>query len=237
MPNRTRVRTEANDKLDAPPLPRFYIVSPNQPQAHLLKSCLDSALTVASSCHDHLPLQAVIDNTTHGQCLYLLDCLKTDAATLEKQLDIGLSAVPDRIRIALYNIDQDANLAPLVKRFKIRGIFYRDSSQSIFIKGVNAILSGNLWLTRKMLADCILIAKDTLDEPSARALALLTPREIEILQHVVFGESNQEIADAMQVSLHTVKTHLYNIYKKINVPNRLQGALWAATHLREHAQG
>ena len=49
----------------------------------------------------------------------------------------------------------------------------------------------------------------------------------------VVWPSNQEIADALQISLHTVKTHLYNAYKKINVPNRLQGALWAATYLRD----
>ena len=60
---------------------------------------------------------------------------------------------------------------------------------------------------------------------------MLSRREKEILKHVVYGESNQEIADAMQISLHTVKTHLYNAYKKINVPNRLQAALWGAANL------
>jgi len=45
------------------------------------------------------------------------------------------------------------------------------------------------------------------------------------------GESNEEIADRLFISSHTVKSHLYRIYKKIEVPNRLQAALWAVKNL------
>jgi len=42
---------------------------------------------------------------------------------------------------------------------------------------------------------------------------------------------NEEIAKELHVSLSTVKTHIYSIFKKIDVPNRLQAALWAAKYL------
>jgi DNA-binding CsgD family transcriptional regulator len=45
------------------------------------------------------------------------------------------------------------------------------------------------------------------------------------------GAKNEEIADKLFISPNTVKTHIYNIFKKIDVPNRLQAALWAAKHL------
>jgi len=59
----------------------------------------------------------------------------------------------------------------------------------------------------------------------------LTHREIEILSLVAIGAKNEEIADKLFVSPHTIKTHLYNIYKKLFVSNRLQATLWATKHL------
>lgn len=50
----------------------------------------------------------------------------------------------------------------------------------------------------------------------------LTPREMEVLQHMSKGLSNQEIADAMFVSLNTVKTHISNVFSKLDVQRRTQ---------------
>lgn len=59
----------------------------------------------------------------------------------------------------------------------------------------------------------------------------LTQREREILDLIAAGFSNKKIAAELFISPHTVKTHLHNIFKKINVKRRLQAALWAAQNL------
>jgi DNA-binding NarL/FixJ family response regulator len=55
----------------------------------------------------------------------------------------------------------------------------------------------------------------------------LTPREWVILQHIHLGETNREIARALGLSLHTVKTHVRHVLAKLGVHNRTQAAVRA----------
>lgn len=59
----------------------------------------------------------------------------------------------------------------------------------------------------------------------------LSLRETKMLTLLAVGHTNREIAEKFGISLHTVTTHIYNIFKKINAPNRLQATLWAAKYL------
>lgn len=70
------------------------------------------------------------------------------------------------------------------------------------------------------------------EDPQSRLL--LTRREQEILSQLTTGEPNSVIASKLHLSEHTVKNHMYNIFRKIGVKNRLQASNWAKMHLQVH---
>ncbi len=57
--------------------------------------------------------------------------------------------------------------------------------------------------------------------------ASLTEREVEILQHMALGQTNQDIADELFLSERTVRTHVTNILAKLGLNNRTQAVLYA----------
>jgi DNA-binding CsgD family transcriptional regulator len=62
---------------------------------------------------------------------------------------------------------------------------------------------------------------------SAKGIPLLTGREEQIVSMVIEGLPSQEIAVKLGVSAHTVKNHLFRVYEKLGVSNRVELVLYA----------
>jgi LuxR family transcriptional regulator of csgAB operon len=67
--------------------------------------------------------------------------------------------------------------------------------------------------------------------PFPTETTLLTRKEIDTLKLLVGGHSNNHIARTLSVSPHTVKTHIYNLFRKLHVGNRVQAVNWALQNI------
>lgn len=108
------------------------------------------------------------------------------------------------------------------------GYLLKDITQEQMVDGIRRAHRGECLidpaLMRTVLSQYARIAKSgSRRAPSADKL---TAREVEVVHLVAQGLSNQEIADQLVVSVATVKTHLYNLYQKIGVRDRVQAALY-----------
>jgi DNA-binding NarL/FixJ family response regulator len=108
----------------------------------------------------------------------------------------------------------------------IRGIFHTESVQQELVLGIAGILGGHYWIPRELLAQHLELTRMRPERRRDAAIGL-TPRETEILVLLSKGITNQDIADGLDLSCHTVKTHIYNLFKKVSVSNRVQLVNWA----------
>ncbi|MCC5884620.1 MAG: response regulator transcription factor [Halomonas sp.] len=136
----------------------------------------------------------------------------------------------ESISLAAFNVRGEDHAVELLSSLNLQGIFYRDDSMELICKGVEALQSGSLWMSRALMSRMIqLLRRQQMN--SYRPACGLTQRELEIIGLLGTGATNAEIAEKLFVSEHTVKSHLYNIFRKIKVHNRLQAMNWARRNL------
>lgn len=212
------------------PKGRVHITGPNMLQNELLKIFLEKESALACSTGEDFSLAKEKQESPEVPSLVLFDCLYNDFQRLWADMEAQPEAAEPEVYVALFNAPADPDFTREAMARKVRGIFYDHSEPDALKKGVAMILEGELWYSRESLSHFLLEPKSPSTIPEKIA-ETLTPREKEILKKIAAGASNQEIADTLYISLHTVKSHIYNVYKKINVPNRLQAALWVAKYL------
>ena len=161
--------------------------------------------------------------------IVLIDCTEQSFEEIMKTIALQNNLTDFNI-IAIFNLNRTSGIEKRIIQRNIKGFFYKDDTLPVFLKGIRHLLDGEVWLSRKILLQKILEDQQERIENIQKSTSL-TQREIEILSLIQMGATNKEIARKMFVSTHTVKTHLYNIYKKIRVKNRFSAALWAERNL------
>jgi two-component system, NarL family, nitrate/nitrite response regulator NarL len=112
----------------------------------------------------------------------------------------------------------------------LSGILTYDLSAAAFVRSLHLIGSGERVFPRDLVMG-------RRPQPSTASIAHrsdgvgLSPREREILSHLVEGRSNKEIARYLDITEATVKVHLKSVLRKIKVENRTQAAIWALANL------
>ncbi len=208
-----------------------YIVGPRKLQSEAIASCLERE--TAHKCFLLEDLKDIPQGDSQSRSpprLVLLDCQGKDPERILAELRPFLKERQFGNHAVLFNVLPDQGIEQGCVLEGIEGLFYEQDSLDMFLKGVRAVFDGELWLSRDIMTKCIREGARR-EKATGTASAILTPRQIQILAQVAVGATNDEIADKLYLSPHTVKTHLYNIFRKINVPNRLQAALWAGKHL------
>lgn len=136
-----------------------------------------------------------------------------------------LKAKENPVKVIILTVHSEVEY--LVKAIDIgaNGYILKDSESSELKQAINDIINGGSYIQPSLIPtlNSRLINRDIDKEK----LKTLTKREVEILAQVASGMFNKEIAVNLDISERTVKNHISNIFKKIDVSDRTQAAVFA----------
>lgn len=113
------------------------------------------------------------------------------------------------------------------------GYLSKEVNPEQIVRAVRAAAAGDELIDRSLLQSALAQAVDyspPTPEPTEIPIESLSERELEVLRLIAAGMNNAMIAETLNVSLATVKTHVRHILDKLHVSDRTQAALWAARH-------
>ena len=173
-------------------------------------------------------LEAVIKAGTLAPDLILMDVGMPGCDGLEATLQIK-HALPDVTIVMLTVNDENVKLFEAIRNgaqgYLLKSIRSREMLDLLrgAVRGEAAITPS---LGGRMLQEFRRVSKQTVAHPVEDS-AMLTAREQDVLSLVAGGATNKEIADALSVSVHTVKSHMRKILAKLHLDRRQEAASFA----------
>jgi two-component system, NarL family, response regulator LiaR len=167
--------------------------------------------------------KAIVEAARLRPDVILMDLVmpRIDGITAIRQI---LAAQPDARVLVLTSFVADDKVFPAIRAGAL-GYLLKDSGPVELAGAIRQVYSGEPSLhpaiARKVLQE---LAHPPERPPTAEPL---TEREVEVLQAVAHGESNQQIATALGISEATVRKHVSNILSKLHLASRTQVALYA----------
>lgn len=174
----------------------------------------------------------IVATTDDGyECLDLLNKLKPDILIINKQtksingFDVIDIIKKQSIDVKYIGFTEYNNRNDVLRMHKagFYGILPKTCTMEELKEALRCTYEGKTYVDSNMMN----IINQELLKSEQYQLSSLTKREYEILVLISFGKYNSEIAHNLGISERTVKNHLYSIYKKIQVSDRTQAAIYA----------
>lgn len=150
-----------------------------------------------------------------------------DVLLLDLQMERwALSDIGDLVpttKVLVLTASESVENALAAMRLGARAVVQKRFAVQTLMEAIRAVASGLVWMPPDLQAE---IAAQWSKSGSTQ----LSRREVEIVHYVAVGLRNAEIASRLSITETTVKTHLNNIFKKLELRDRVELALYALRH-------
>jgi len=130
-----------------------------------------------------------------------------------------------KIKVLILTVHNEVEYLLKAVDIGVNGYLLKDSESSELKKAILAVINGENYIQPSLIP--VLNSKMIDRDNDSIKIESLTKRELEVLKNLSYGMYNKEIAEKLDISERTVKNHISNIFKKIEVTDRTQAAVFA----------
>ena len=138
------------------------------------------------------------------------------------------SSQPD-VRVLILTVHEDETLAREALRAGAAGYIIKQAAEAELISAIHTVQIGDVYVPPKMLR-ALLVEPQSAAAPGPRPEELLTPRELDVLNLIVRGYTNRQVADELMLSVRTVEGYRANLTEKLDLHNRADLVRYARQH-------
>ena len=147
-----------------------------------------------------------------------------------------LSSNPQQT-VVMLTVSEDNDDLTECMRIGARGFLLKNINADFLLDSIRKAVDGDNVFSPEMTTRLV---QSLISPASPRAdhlLPTLTPREMEILGYLAAGHSNKVIARHLELAESTIKVHVQNILRKLNLSSRVQAAVYAVQHKVPQPEG
>ncbi len=134
-------------------------------------------------------------------------------------------------KIIVLTLHQDREYLFKTLQLGCEGYVLKDAESCVLIDAIRSVYQNQTYIQPNMTSELVKeFNRVTLIEHDRTITNNLTNREVEVLKLIAEGMINKEIAKQLYISEKTVKNHISNIFKKLDVNDRTQAAIYAFKH-------
>lgn len=134
-------------------------------------------------------------------------------------------------KVIVLTIHEDREYLFKTLQMGAEGYVLKDAEPAVLIEAIRSVYNGQSYIQPNMTRELVKeFNRVTLHEKDKNEDNNLTSREIQVLELIAEGMINKEIARQLYISEKTVKNHVSNIFKKLDVSDRTQAAIYAFKH-------
>ena len=132
--------------------------------------------------------------------------------------------------VVMLTVSEDSEDLTECMRFGARGFLLKNINADFLVDSIKRAVDDDNVFSPEMTARLVQSLIRPHNAGTGSALDTLTPRELEILGHLAAGHSNKIIARQLDLAESTIKVHVQNILRKLELSSRVQAAVYAVQH-------